>query len=73
MRGAWIEIMVYHPSQTENQMSLPVRGAWIEIKCQRTRIQDFVSLPVRGAWIEMFYALQCPEDGSVAPREGSVD
>ena len=37
------------------QVSLPVRGAWIEIK----RTLDFFrevssSLPVRGAWIEMF-------------------
>ena len=35
-------------------MSLPVRGAWIEIagnECQP--LEEVGSLPVRGAWIEM--------------------
>ena len=35
-------------------LSLPVRGAWIEIECQDRRGRhDGWSLPVRGAWIEM--------------------
>ena len=35
-------------------MSLPVRGAWIEIRiCQKLREEMCWSLPVRGAWIEI--------------------
>ncbi len=36
-------------------MSLPVRGAWIEILLAFSNIARTVSLPVRGAWIEMEY------------------
>ena len=54
-------------------MSLPVRGAWIEMFCYGAISHFNGSLPVRGAWIEILY-LQlyhycCP----VAPCEGSVD
>ena len=54
-------------------LSLPVRGAWIEIrKCGRARTLPR-SLPVRGAWIEMI-ALYASESALlVAPRAGSVD
>ncbi len=34
-------------------MSLPVRGAWIEIVISATCVPRALSLPVRGAWIEM--------------------
>ena len=34
-------------------MSLPVRGAWIEIRSRRNLIALAWSLPVRGAWIEI--------------------
>ena len=34
-------------------LSLPVRGAWIEIRNRRGRMKRMKSLPVRGAWIEM--------------------
>ena len=38
----------------EKRVSLPVRGAWIEILLQRRVLQDKrESLPVRGAWIEI--------------------
>ena len=33
--------------------SLPVRGAWIEMPCRKSRLFCWRSLPVRGAWIEM--------------------
>ena len=34
--------------------SLPVRGAWIEIKfLKEMNVSHLKSLPVRGAWIEM--------------------
>ena len=35
-------------------MSLPVRGAWIEIQSSGHLPAAKWSLPVRGAWIEMF-------------------
>ena len=34
-------------------MSLPSRGAWIEIKKVGDMEVDIVSLPSRGAWIEI--------------------
>ena len=37
-----------------DKMSLPVRGAWIEISQIQAKHQgNSVSLPVRGAWIEI--------------------
>ena len=36
-----------------SRASLPVRGAWIEIRWSADLLQRRVSLPVRGAWIEM--------------------
>ena len=44
-------------------MSLPVRGAWIEIM-NNTRYITYcqLSLPVRGAWIEMGKALRLKID-----------
>ena len=38
--------------------SLPVRGAWVEIKVSGVTVLDDVSLPVRGAWVEMTRRLQ---------------
>ena len=34
-------------------LSLPVRGAWIEIATTFPPVEIVPSLPVRGAWIEM--------------------
>ena len=34
-------------------MSLPVRGAWIEIRSGSSVVLLDTSLPVRGAWIEI--------------------
>ena len=37
------------------QMSLPPRGAWIEIIYAKVdEIADYMSLPPRGAWIEIY-------------------
>ena len=36
-----------------SEMSLPVRGAWIEIHVRKIRQKGMPSLPVRGAWIEI--------------------
>ena len=39
----------------EKALSLPVRGAWIEINSvSRELIEALSSLPVRGAWIEIW-------------------
>ena len=54
-------------------LSLPVRGAWIEIRLSRASLFFFVSLPVRGAWIEIFRGGACASPSVVAPRAGSVD
>ena len=54
-------------------MSLPVRGAWIEIAfCRKPPIQN-QSLPVRGAWIEIDKEHPYAMTDAVAPRKGSVD
>ena len=35
-------------------LSLPVRGAWVEIgPCHRALVRRVKSLPVRGAWVEI--------------------
>ena len=54
--------------------SLPVRGAWIEIKTRYpwTALTE-ASLPVRGAWIEIKEATAVYINEEVAPRAGSVD
>ena len=36
-------------------MSLPTRGAWIEISEVKDRYNAKASLPTRGAWIEIYY------------------
>ena len=41
-------------SHLQQFSSLPVRGAWIEIKRTRPGKRRWRSLPVRGAWIEIF-------------------
>ena len=54
-------------------LSLPVRGAWIEIACDPPRLAPLGSLPVRGAWIEIHEQNLDWAYKSVAPRAGSVD
>ena len=66
-------------NQPMEHPSLPVRGAWIEIKSVRREFIDALSsLPVRGAWIEIKNAAQtgkalmgrspCGERGLKSPR-----
>ena len=50
-------MLVKHP--LEVAQSLPVRGAWIEIRRAADLLQRRVSLPVRGAWIEIPPAYTC--------------
>ena len=39
------------------RLSLPVRGAWIEMESMPLMAQHPQSLPVRGAWIEIVFGL----------------
>ena len=54
-------------------LSLPVRGAWIEIDVKCLKARKILSLPVRGAWIEMSKSAYLYVIPTVAPRAGSVD
>ena len=56
------------------RMSLPVRGAWIEMAATRAAMRcACMSLPVRGAWIEIKSNREGTMEMVVAPRAGSVD
>ena len=55
-------------------LSLPVRGAWIEMSSVGGAITaGAASLPVRGAWIEILKYVIEHKMKFVAPRAGSVD
>ena len=54
------------------KMSLPVRGAWVEIVPNFGSLWSTMSLPVRGAWVEMVIDYQSAGFTEVAPRAGSV-
>ena len=48
-------------------VSLPVRGAWVEMPALRCRSAPCPSLPVRGAWVEIY----CSDGVSVCRRSRS--
>ena len=54
-------------------MSLPTRGAWIEISPRTWPPGNSGSLPTRGAWIEIHYLFFRRDGDLVAPHTGSVD
>ena len=54
-------------------MSLPSRGAWIEILDDAVDAVYMMSLPSRGAWIEISSSGRSWSSSSVAPLAGSVD
>ena len=54
-------------------LSLPVRGAWIEMLLMQCGEMPVLSLPVRGAWIEILKKVNLMANNPVAPRAGSVD
>ena len=54
-------------------LSLPVRGAWIEMIAATINSLRLLSLPVRGAWIEIRTEFERMFIIHVAPCEGSVD
>ena len=54
-------------------LSLPVRGAWVEMPFRRlVRPSAGESLPVRGAWVEIERCAMALRYSAVAPRAGSV-
>ena len=53
-------------------LSLPVRGAWVEIPRSRRWSLLMPSLPVRGAWVEICNKNIIVIPNNVAPRAGSV-
>ena len=59
--------------QYDAVVSLPVRGAWIEMPCAVNPRWKESSLPVRGAWIEIHVLTRDLITADVAPRAGSVD
>ena len=54
-------------------LSLPTRGAWIEIYLFEERVVLTTSLPTRGAWIEIGNEIVLYYWQKVAPHTGSVD
>ena len=52
-------------------MSLPVRGAWIEIVISATCVPRALSLPVRGAWIEIVISATCVPRALSLPVRGA--
>ena len=56
-------------------MSLPVRGAWIEILSSGGLSRSAMSLPVRGAWIEIVWKYPCilPCDPSLPVRGAWIE
>ena len=54
-------------------VSLPSRGAWIEILLLTCVYGRMLSLPSRGAWIEIVTKKARFSTGHVAPLAGSVD
>ena len=58
-------------AERENR-SLPVRGAWVEMRRISMRVCEAVSLPVRGAWVEIDARSPPRHPRRVAPRAGSV-
>ena len=54
-------------------LSLPSRGAWIEIEYNTGKSLWAASLPSRGAWIEITLAEAIAYIEAVAPLAGSVD
>ena len=53
-------------------LSLPVRGAWVEIYLLHCADGYKLSLPVRGAWVEIVLKRIALAEVLVAPRAGSV-
>ena len=67
--------MIASASGKEKGMSLPSRGAWIEIPCPPAGSPRKGSLPSRGAWIEIQAIVggHCEECGSLPSRGAWIE
>ena len=54
-----------------NLLSLPARGAWIEIIAPVVRCFRVMSLPARGAWIEIVVIIAAAAANSSLPARGA--
>ena len=52
-------------------LSLPSRGAWIEIYIEKLSYHVSLSLPSRGAWIEIGPVFQCRQSFRSLPSRGA--
>ena len=55
----------------DRALSLPVRGAWIEIVYMPDANLNYSSLPVRGAWIEIELAVLTDDEKKSLPVRGA--
>ena len=54
------------------RLSLPVRGAWVEINFEPLHgVEQVRSLPVRGAWVEIFPSAETVAPGWSLPVRGA--
>ena len=65
--------MAYAGRKRPARLSLPTRGAWIEIFLPISYCATVLSLPTRGAWIEICLQFAGNSNLFVAPHTGSVD
>ena len=59
------------PRNRKPTVSLPVRGAWIEMQEIGEIKEKFKSLPVRGAWIEIKMAVRNGNENGSLPVRGA--
>ena len=67
-----MKFLLCRKTQQSAIVSLPVRGAWVEMPFRRLVRPLRGSLPVRGAWVEMLDSCMIFDLNLVAPRAGSV-
>ena len=59
------------PAASTPRVSLPVRGAWIEMIAKGIACDSQLSLPVRGAWIEIDRADNYTHNRASLPVRGA--
>ena len=67
--------LLFRQERLDGALSLPVRGAWVEIKnAAQTGKELMESLPVRGAWVEILWTgLQSARKKSLPVRGAWVE
>ena len=64
--------MLVTAHKTAPPRSLPVRGAWVEMREKQLKNIARASLPVRGAWVEMLLTWLCfPAETASLPVRGA--